>query len=103
MDNTIVKEDDCFADTYERKYHGRENVFIKRSLRTIEFRAGYRGLFIPRLAKERLKNEAESLRLVRRATDIPVPNVLCDFEDEGAYCIITKYIDGVALSELPKE
>ncbi|KAK0722279.1 hypothetical protein B0T26DRAFT_749700 [Lasiosphaeria miniovina] len=38
---------------------------------------------------ERLKNEAESLRYVRSHTDIPVPAVYSDFEDDGAYYLIT--------------
>lgn len=103
MDNSFTKEDGCFAVTYERKYYRRGNVFIKRSLRATEFRVGYRGLYIPRLAKERLINEAESLRFIRRVTNIPVPSVLCDFEDDGAYYLITEYVEGVAMSELSAE
>ena len=103
MDSSLTKEEGCFAVTYERKYYRRGDVFIKRSLRTSEFRTGYRGVHIPRLAKERLRNEAESLRLIRRATNIPVPSVLCDFEDDGAYYLITEYVDGVGMSELPEE
>lgn len=76
--NNSLAEEGCFAVTYERKYYRRDNVFIKRSLRATEFRVGYRGLYVPRLAKERLRNEAESLRFIRRVTNIPVPNVLCE-------------------------
>lgn len=103
MDKSLTRDEGCFAVTFERKYYRRGNVFIKRSLRTAEFRIGYRGLYVPRLAKERLQNEAESLKFIRRVTDIPVPNVLCDFEDDGAYYLITEYIDGIGMSELPEE
>jgi serine/threonine protein kinase len=103
MVNSLTKEEGCFAVTHERKYYRRGNIFIKRSLRTAEFRMGYRGIYIPRLAKERLKNEAESLRFIRRVTNIPVPTVLCDFEDDGAYYLITEYVEGVGMSELSDE
>ncbi|KJZ70108.1 hypothetical protein HIM_10511 [Hirsutella minnesotensis 3608] len=81
----------------------RGRVFIKRSLRPNEFRTGYRGLHIPRLGKERLKNEAESLQFIQQHTDIPVPTVICHFEDDGAYYLITEYIEGVGMSELKEE
>lgn len=103
MDPPPVKEEGCFAFTFERKYYRRGNVFIKRSLRPAEFRTGYRGLHILRLGKERLQNEAESLRFIRRVTNIPVPTILCDFEDDGAYYLITEYIEGVGMSELSEE
>lgn len=103
MDKPLAEEEGCFATTFERKYYHRGNTFIKRNLRPAEYRTGYRGLYVPRLAKERLKNEAESLRFIRNATDIPVPNVLCDFEDDGAFYLITEYVEGVAMSDLPEE
>src|SRR3954465_3244944 len=63
-----AREDGCFAVTYERKYYHRGGAFIKKSLRPKEFRTGYRGLHVPRLNKESLMNEAESLRYIRRNT-----------------------------------
>lgn len=101
MDSSPRKEEGCFAITHERKYYHRGNVFIKRSLRAAEFRMGIRGVYIPWLAKEKPKNEAESLRFIRRVTDIPVPSVLCGFEDDGAYYLMTEYVDGVGMSERP--
>ncbi|KAM5352497.1 hypothetical protein ACJ41O_005219 [Fusarium nematophilum] len=98
------KEDDqdpgCFAVTFERKYYHRGDAFIKRSLRPREFRTGFRSLHVPQLNKERLMNEAESLRYVGSKTDIPVPKVHCDFEDDGAYYLVTEYVEGVAMSDL---
>lgn len=90
----------CFATTFERKYYRRGNAFIKRTLRPREFRTGFRGLHVPRLNKERLMNEAASLRFIRSKTNIPVPKVHCDFEDDGAYYLITEYIDGVNMSDI---
>lgn len=101
--NKPVKEEGCFAFTFERKYYHRGNAFIKRSLRPREFRTGYQGLHVPRVGKERLLNEAASLRYIREMTNIPVPTVYCDFEDDGAYYLVTEYIDGVSMSELQEE
>ncbi|KAL5339351.1 hypothetical protein BJX70DRAFT_158211 [Aspergillus crustosus] len=53
--------DGCIALTFERGYYHCDGLFIKRSLRPSEFRTSQRGLHIPRLGKERLQNEAESL------------------------------------------
>ncbi|KAH9216211.1 kinase-like domain-containing protein [Leptodontidium sp. 2 PMI_412] len=96
-------EEGCFAVTFERKYYHRGDVFIKRSLRPREFRTGYRGLHVPRVGKERLLNEAASLRYIHEMTNIPVPTVYCDFEDDQAYYLITEYIQGVSMSELSDE
>ena len=96
-----TRETGCFGFTFERKYYRRDNAFIKRSLRPKEFRIGYRGLHIPRLGKERLINEAESLRYIRSHTNIPVPTVYCDFEDDDSHYLITEYIEGVAMASLP--
>ncbi|KAF9775694.1 hypothetical protein IL306_006197 [Fusarium sp. DS 682] len=97
------REEGWIATTFERKHYQRDGAFIKRSLRPNEFRVGYRGLHVPRLGKERLKNEAASLQYVRKHTDIPVPRVYCHFEDDEAYYLITEYIDGVGMSELLEE
>lgn len=96
-------EPGCFAVTFERKYYHRGNAFIKRSLRPREFRSGYRGLHVPRLRNESLQNEAACLEYIRATTNVPVPQVYCDFEDDGAYYLITEYIDGVAMSDLSVE
>ncbi|KAI1499165.1 kinase-like domain-containing protein [Biscogniauxia marginata] len=94
------KEEGCFAITFERKYYHRGGSFIKRSLRPREFRTGLRGLHIPRVGKERLMNEAESLLFIREHTDIPVPTVYCHFEDDEAYYLIVEYIEGESMSDL---
>ncbi|KAI0427138.1 kinase-like protein [Xylaria sp. FL1042] len=95
-----AREEGCFAITFERKYYHRGGSFIKRTLRPREFRTGSRGLHIPRLRKESIMNEAESLRYIRRHTNIPVPHVYCDFEDEDAYYLVTEYVEGVSMSRL---
>lgn len=94
-------EDGCFAVTLERKYYHRGQAFIKRSLRPREFRPGHGGgPHVPRQAKERLMNEAAALRFVREHTDVPVPAVLCDFEDDGAYYLVTEHVAGESMAGL---
>jgi len=92
------------AVTFERGYYVRDGLFIKRSLRPSEYGTSLNGkLYIPRLGKERLQNEAESLRLIRRVSNIPVPTLYGAFEVDGAYFVITKYIDGVSMSDLSED
>lgn len=100
MTSEPLKEDGCFAVTFERKYYHRGGAFIKRSLRPREYRTGWKGIHVPRLGKNRLINEAESLLYIRKHTDIPVPTVYCHFEDDGAYYLITEYIEGESMSDI---
>lgn len=93
----------CLYMTTERKYYQRGSSFIKRSLREKEYRLGLNGLYVPRLSKERLQNEAECLRFIRSKTNIPVPAVYADFEDDGAYYLVTEFIHGVELNDLALE
>ena len=89
------------AKTAERGYYSRDGCFIKRSLRPSEFKTTLKGsLHIPRLGKERLQNEAESLRFIRRISNITVPTVYGAFEVDGSYLLITEYIDGVDMTTL---
>ena len=94
--------DRCFGITAERAYYKHEGFFIKRSLRPSEFKTGVRGLHIPLLGVERLRNEAESLQFIRRVSNIPVPQLYGAFELDGSYVLIMEYIQGTTLSELPE-
>ncbi|KAL2132420.1 hypothetical protein VTI74DRAFT_3818 [Chaetomium olivicolor] len=100
---TLTSEEGCVNTTTDRKYYRRGNAFIKRCLRPREFLPGPQGIHIPRLRKESLKNEADTLRFIRRYTDIPVPLLFCDFEDDDAYYVITEYIEGVSMADLPDD
>ena len=99
------QEEGVFALTLERKYYRRGNTIVKRSLRPHEFRFTHHGaLHVPRLGLNSLRNEADCLRFVRRhLPDVPVPNLVCDFEDDGAYHLITEFVPGVCMNELPEE
>lgn len=60
-------------------------------------------LLVPRLGQERLQNEAESLRFVRRVSNVPVPTVYGAFEVDGAYFVVTEYIDSVGMSQISED
>jgi len=96
----IVSEEGCFASTFERKYYRKGDIFVKRSLRKSEYQTGYRGLHIPKLGKERLRNEAASLQFVQEFTNIPVPRLYHHFEYDGAYYVAMEYVEGVSMSDL---
>ncbi|KAK4125625.1 kinase-like protein [Parathielavia appendiculata] len=99
---TLTSEEGCLATSTDRKYYRRGNAFIKRCLRPREFlHLGHQGVHIPRLRKESLKNEADTLRFISRHTEIPVPLLFCDFEDDDAYYLITQYVEGVNMADLP--
>jgi serine/threonine protein kinase len=96
-------EEECFATTPERKYYKKDDWFAKRCLRPSEYWTGPHGLIVPRAGKERIKNEAASLQFILDETNIPVPKVYGAFELDGAFWLITEYIEGVDLALLPKE
>ena len=89
--------------TAERQYLKSETFFCKRSLRPSEYIHGFRGLHVPPLGKERLKNEAACLKYVREHTNIPVPTVKCAFEINESFYLITSYVHGTELHELADE
>ncbi|KAK3294501.1 kinase-like domain-containing protein [Chaetomium fimeti] len=100
---SLRSEEGCLATSTDRKYYRRGNAFIKRCLRPREFLHGPQGTtHYPRLRKESLKNEADTLRFINRHTEIPVPLLFCDFEDDDAYYLITQYIEGVSMADLPE-
>lgn len=91
------------AQTAERGYYRRDGCFIKRSLRPSEYITTQREtIHTPQMGQERLQNEAESLRFIRRVSNVPVPTVYGAFEVDGSYFLITEYIEGVGMSQLPE-
>lgn len=92
------------ATTVERGYYHQGKFFIKRTLRPSEYRTTVRGTtHVPRLNKERLQNEAAVMRFIRNVSNIPVPTLYGAFEVDGSFMLITEYIDGVAMSQLPED
>ncbi|KAK4149177.1 kinase-like domain-containing protein [Chaetomidium leptoderma] len=96
----LTSEEGWLATSTDRRYYRRGNAFIKRCLRPHEFLPGPLGIQVPRLRKESLKNEADTLRFISQHTNIPVPLLFCDFEDDDAYYLITQYVEGVSMADL---
>ncbi|RDL37245.1 uncharacterized protein BP5553_04678 [Venustampulla echinocandica] len=80
------------------------NVFVKRTLRPSEYQRNINGvLYVPRAGNERLANEAARLTFIRQLTDIPIPKLICDFEDNECHYVIMEYVEDVAMSCLKAE
>jgi hypothetical protein len=95
------REEGCFAITSEKKYYELDNVFIKRTLKSCEWQKNQSGeLVVPRAVKQRLRNESDSIAYIEKNTSIPVPSVICTFEDDEASYILTKIVPGVSMAEL---
>ncbi|KAF3483185.1 uncharacterized protein GIQ15_02509 [Arthroderma uncinatum] len=96
------KEKDCIAYTTERKFFDDGQTFIKRSLRPSEWQLNpYTGtIMIPKLGNERLLNEAAAMKFIAENTNIPIPKLLCCFEDDEAIYLIIEKVNGIELSKL---
>ncbi|KJZ74363.1 hypothetical protein HIM_06173 [Hirsutella minnesotensis 3608] len=90
--------------THEREYRIYPDRFYKRSLRSSEYQLDFRGnLYVPPLGYERLQNEAACLQFISKNTDIPVPEVLEAFDDNGSFVLITKWLPGVPMKQLSSD
>ena len=76
---------------------------MKRSLRPREFQTGVNGLYVPRVGNERLANEAATLRFIRENTDVPIPSLICNFQDDESHYIITEWVEGIHMMDIPDE
>ncbi|KJA15327.1 hypothetical protein HYPSUDRAFT_58877 [Hypholoma sublateritium FD-334 SS-4] len=110
LDNPRVQEEGCIGITSEKKYYEYPDVpggsvFIKRNLTPSEFLVSRATgcLVLPDMIIERIRNEAATIRYIQAHTTIPTPNIRCAFEDHGRFYIITDFVAGVALSQLPDE
>ncbi|KAB5522884.1 hypothetical protein GE09DRAFT_1258469 [Coniochaeta sp. 2T2.1] len=81
----------------EEKVSPSKAKFYKRSVRPDEYRLGVGNKpYIPPLGFERLQNEAACLDYIRRKTNIPAPNTLEAYVDEGgSFVLVTKWLQGV--------
>jgi aminoglycoside phosphotransferase (APT) family kinase protein len=95
------KERSCSHITVDRKYYRVGNTWVKRNLRPHEWLTGPQGtVHVPRQGIERLANEVACIDFIAERTNIPVPKVLCHFEDDEAYYLITEHVDGVMMADL---
>lgn len=87
--------------TTDREYITYEDRFLKKSFAPAEyFRKQNGDLYVPWRNKERLENEAACLRYIKERTDIPVPEVLDAYEENGSFFLWTERIRGVEMKEL---
>jgi len=92
-----------FTDELEcRSYADRS---YKRSLNADEISARQgedTGYVPPPPAFKRLWNEAACLELVRSRTDVPVPEVLEAYEENGSFILVQKRVPGIPMCRVPE-
>ena len=89
---------------HEREFRINHDRFYKRSFRSSEYKLDWRNEpYIPPLGFERVANEAACLRFIRENTDIPVPDVLEAYDDNGAFVLVTRRLRGVEMDKLSPE
>ena len=102
LSESLLLPDECVV-TMEKKYYYMESygAFVKRSLRPREWQTNWQGkMHVPRIPVERIRNEIESLKFIRKVTNIPVPRVLAAFPDDSSYVLVMEYMQGVPLKTL---
>jgi serine/threonine protein kinase len=99
------REENCISFTVERKYYRVGQTWVKRNLRLIEWQIDlFSGtLVVPRFGRERLLNEAVSMKFIAEYTNIPIPKLYYCFEDDEAVYLVREYIEGVGMIELEEE
>jgi len=97
-----MAEDNWNGSTEEKKFLLIRDIFIKSTLREREWQSSpVTGCkHEPKMAIERARNEAANLKFIQQSTNIPVPKVLCEYEDDGAYVIVMTRAKGVPLQTL---
>jgi serine/threonine protein kinase len=55
---------------------------------------------IPKMLLERGRNEVACLRFLAENTNIPIPKMICSFEDDEPVYIVLEYVEGVDLVSL---
>ncbi|KAI9818960.1 MAG: hypothetical protein M1832_004128 [Thelocarpon impressellum] len=96
----------CFGYLTDRKYFRIGSIFMKRTLRPHEQRRAPPPHLPPDPPKEshvrRWTNEGAALTfLARVAPSVPVPRFLGAYHDDGAFCFMSEWVDGVSMAELP--
>lgn len=91
-----------WARSHERAYYKCGSLFIKRCLLPHGRKIQANGQpWTPNYEKARLANEAQCLAHIRQHTNIPVPKVYAAFENNGCFFLVTEWVDGKRMTELP--
>ncbi|GAM86715.1 hypothetical protein ANO11243_047340 [Dothideomycetidae sp. 11243] len=102
----VQKEEGCLGVVGHRKFYNLGDVFVKRTLRPPEYRVRPWSGFVVEAGwqkNDHIRNEAACIRFIRENTDIPVPKVVCTFEDDESVYLITEIVPGVCMADLPEE
>ncbi|EHA48808.1 hypothetical protein MGG_11537 [Pyricularia oryzae 70-15] len=97
------REEHCIQVTPERKYYRYADTWVKRSLKPSEWQKHGGYMFVPKFSTERVLNEGACLAFLAEHTEIPVPRIYACFEDDGAAYLITEFVEGTPMSQLPPE
>jgi hypothetical protein len=77
------------------------DCFLQRSLAPTEYELNIHGqTVVPVGVKARLQNEAACLRFIKSATNIPVPEVVAEYEQDKSYFLWTATCDGIQMSKI---
>ena len=99
------REPCCVSVSTVKKHFVVGPWFVRRTLRRHEWQATSDGALLvpPTTHVQRWKNDIAIRRYLRENTDIPVPRSGCAFEDDGAFYLLTEYIEGVVMSRLKRD
>ncbi|EXJ81359.1 hypothetical protein A1O3_07650 [Capronia epimyces CBS 606.96] len=88
-------------ETYERKYciDSDNNTFRKTEIPSNTNLYGKQTT--PWKSAARIKNEYQTLRFIKTHTTIPVPEALSIENRDGCWSVLTEYVDGIPLDDLP--
>ncbi len=88
---------------HEREFRIYSDRFYKRSLRPNEYyQLDFRGKpYVPLLGYERIENEAACLRFIQKQTDIPVPEALEAYDEDGSFVLVTQLLSGLHMNKPP--
>ncbi|KAK4096457.1 hypothetical protein N658DRAFT_569845 [Parathielavia hyrcaniae] len=103
QESNAKREEYCISITPERKYYRCGNTWVKRSLRATEWQQFGGFVYVPKLSTQRILNEGACLKFLGEKTEIPLPKLYACFEDDGAGCLVTEYVEGVGMNDLDKE
>jgi hypothetical protein len=93
-----------YGESSERVYCSYSDRYLKRSLAPSEYKTTLSGeVIVPFRNRERLENEVACLKYIREKTDIPVPEVLDAYEENGSFFVWTARVEGVLLQDLEEE
>lgn len=99
------REPGCWAVLADRKFYFLDDLIIKRTLRRAEWSELGEGYIIKPCAALplRFRIDVAVQRYLRQHTDIPLPEFICAYEDDGAMYLVSRRVPGVQMQELSSD